>query len=474
MTFQSLEYLLFFPIVFLLYWTLCRKSRMMQNGLIVVASIVFYSWWDIRFIGLLLLTAFSTYFAAWWLGKTDKQKTRKWILTGTAILNVGILFFFKYYNFFVQTFVDAFSLIGLHVGVSTLKIILPVGISFYTFSALSYSIDVFQRKVEPTKDILAYLAYVMFFPSILSGPISRAQRQLPQYFKLRVFDYDKAVSACKLILFGGVIKLCLADRLGIYVDAVYSNIAHHNGTTLLLASILYTIQIYADFAGYSLMAIGCGRMLGIELPENFCRPYFARTVTDFWRRWHISLTTWFRDYIYFPLGGNRCSKARWAFNTIAVFTVSGLWHGAAYTFVIWGAFHGLCMVVERLAYGNRIKAITNDINLVNTLRLILTFTIVNFAWVFFRITNLPDVFLVFKKILTEHGSPFVDADTLFYAVMFAILLFIIEFMEEHFKGRIKVLSSKHFVVRWSAYIAMVMMILLFGVLDGGSFIYFQF
>ena len=273
---------------------------------------------------------------------------------------------------------------------------------------------------------------------------------------------------------GGVIKLCLADRLGIYVDAVYSNIAHHNGTTLLLASILYTIQIYADFAGYSLMAIGCGRMLGIELPENFCRPYFARTVTDFWRRWHISLTTWFRDYIYFPLGGNRCSKARWAFNTIAVFTISGLWHGAAYTFVIWGAFHGLCMVVERLAYGNRIKAITNDINLVNTLRLILTFTIVNFAWVFFRITNLPDVFLVFKKILTEHGSPFVDADTLFYAVMFAILLFIIEFMEEHFKGRIKVLSSKHFVVRWSAYIAMVMMILLFGVLDGGSFIYFQF
>ena len=203
MTFQSLEYLLFFPVVFLLYYTLCRRSKMLQNGLIAVASIVFYSWWDIRFIGLLLLTAFSTYFAAWWLGKTDKQKTRKWILAGTTILNVGILFFFKYYNFFVQTFVDAFSLIGLHVGVSTLKIILPVGISFYTFSALSYSIDVFQRKVEPTKDILAYLAYVMFFPSILSGPISRAQRQLPQYFKLRVFGYDKAVSACKLILLGG-------------------------------------------------------------------------------------------------------------------------------------------------------------------------------------------------------------------------------------------------------------------------------
>lgn len=269
-------------------------------------------------------------------------------------------------------------------------------------------------------------------------------------------------------------KLCVADRLGIYVDAVYGNIAHHNGTTLLLASILYSIQIYADFAGYSLMAIGSGKMLGIELPENFRRPYFARTVTDFWRRWHISLTTWFRDYIYFPLGGNRCGKVRWAINTIAVFTISGLWHGAAYTFVVWGAFHGLCMVVERLVYGKRIKTITNDINLTNTLRMMLTFTIVNFAWIVFRITNLTDVFLVFKKIFTEPGSPFVDADTLFYAIIFTIFLLIVDFMNEHFKGSIKVLNSKFVGVRWCAYIVIVMMILLFGVLDGGSFIYFQF
>ncbi len=258
------------------------------------------------------------------------------------------------------------------------------------------------------------------------------------------------------------------------MDAVYGNIAHHNGTTLLLASILYTIQIYADFAGYSLIAIGSGRMLGIELPENFRRPYFAKTVTDFWRRWHISLTTWFRDYIYFPLGGNRCGKMRWAFNIIVVFTISGLWHGAAYAFVLWGAFHGACMVVERLVYGDRIKMITNDISLLNLLRQMLTFTIVNFAWILFRVTDLNDVALVFKKIFTDQGSLFMDLDTIFYIFVFALFLFVIDLVDEYFKGKIKILDSRHIVVRWMAYIAMVMMILLFGVLDGGSFIYFQF
>ena len=203
MTFQSLEYLVFLPVVFILYWTVCRRSKALQNGLIVAASLVFYGWWDWRFLGLLLLTAFSTFFSGWWMGLAEERKQRKWILIGTVVLNIGILFFFKYYNFFVQAFVDAFSLMGKDVSTSTLKVLLPVGISFYTFTALSYTIDVYQRKVEPTQDVLAYLAYVMFFPSILSGPISRAQKQLPQYFKLREFNYEKAVSACKLMLIGG-------------------------------------------------------------------------------------------------------------------------------------------------------------------------------------------------------------------------------------------------------------------------------
>ena len=473
MTFQSLEYLIFLPVVFILYWTLCRRRKTLQNGLIVAASLVFYGLWDWRFLGLLLITALSTVFAGMWMNQTDDEKKRKWINIGAIVLNIGILFFFKYFNFFVQSFADAFSLFGAEMNVHTLKILLPVGISFYTFSALSYSIDVYQRKVEPTRDLLAYLAYVTFFPSILSGPISRAQKQLPQYFKKRVFDYDNAVSACKLMLWGGVLKLCLADRLGIYVDTIYANIAQHNGTTLFLTSILYTIQIYADFAGYSLMAIGSGRLLGIELQNNFIRPYFAKTVTDFWRRWHISLTTWFRDYIYFPLGGNRCSKARWMLNTMIVFTVSGLWHGAAYTFIIWGAMHGACMVIERLVYGDKIKHISDKFSITNLLRLMLTFTIVNFAWVFFRVSDLGDVMTIFSKIFTEPGMPFLDTNTLMMAFFAMALVCAYDFIEEK-QLNIHLLSSKNIVVRYLTAVLLIVYILAFGVLNGGSFIYFQF
>lgn len=473
MTFQSLEYLIFFPVVFLLYWMVCRNSKEQQNGLIVASSLVFYGWWDWRFLGLLLITALSTFFAGWCLGKTDNRQRRKTLLVGTIILNVGILFYYKYFNFFVQALVDAFSLIGTEVSVSTLKVLLPVGISFYTFTALSYSIDVYQRKVEPTKDILSYMAYVMFFPSILSGPISRAQKQLPQYFKARTFNYDLAVSGCKDFLLGVVMKLCLADRLGIYVDTVYANIGQHNGTTLLFASVLYSIQIYADFAGYSLMAIGSGKLLGIELPTNFIRPYFARTVTDFWRRWHISLTTWFRDYIYFPLGGNRCTKARWMLNTMIVFTVSGLWHGAAYTFIIWGALHGACMVVERIIYGDKIKTISDKFSIANLLRLMVTFSIVNFAWIFFRVNNLVDVILIIKKIISDPGEPFLDTNTLMMSFVAMAIVFSYDFVKEkHLK--IHLLSSRFMVMRYATAVLMIAYILAFGVLNGGSFIYFQF
>lgn len=407
------------------------------------------------------------------MGRTADEKKRKWINVSTIVLNVGILFFFKYFNFFVLSFADAFSLFGADVNVHTLQILLPVGISFYTFTALSYSIDVYQRKVEPTRDVLAYLAYVTFFPSILSGPISRAQKQLPQYFKKRSFDYDKAVRACKILLLGGLMKLCLADRIGIYVDAVYANIAQHNGTTLFLTSVLYTIQIYADFAGYSLMAIGSGRLLGIELQTNFIRPYFAKTVTDFWRRWHISLTTWFRDYIYFPLGGNRCSKGRWVLNTMIVFTVSGLWHGAAYTFIIWGAMHGACMVIERLVYGDKIKHISDKFSIANLLRLMLTFTIVNFAWVFFRVSDFGDVMTIFRKIFTEPGMPFLDTNTLMMAFVAMALVFIYDFIKEK-DLNIHLLSSKYVAVRYITAVLLIVYILAFGVLNGGSFIYFQF
>lgn len=473
MTFQTLEYLIFFSIVFILHWTLCRKCKDYQNGLIVAASLVFYGWWDWRFLGLLIITAISTFLSSRWMDNTNDAKKRKFLLVGTIVINVGILFFFKYFNFFVQSFADALSLMGMSVNVTTLHILLPVGISFYTFTALSYTIDVYQHKVESTNDALAYFAYVMFFPSILSGPISRAQKQLPQYFSRRNFDFDKSISASKLILWGGVMKLCLADRLGIYVDTIYANIAQHNGTTLLITSILYSIQIYADFAGYSLMAVGFGKLLGIDLQTNFIRPYFAKTVTDFWRRWHISLTTWFRDYIYFPLGGNRCSKARWALNTLIVFAISGLWHGAAYTFIIWGAMHGVCMVIERLVYGEKIKQLSDKFSMSNIIRIIITFTIVNFAWIFFRINNLGDVMQIFKKIFTEPGKPFLDTNTLLMGFVAMAIIFIYDLVKEKHLN-MHLLSSRFMVVRYLTAIMLIVYILAFGVLNGGSFIYFQF
>lgn len=475
MLFQSIEYIVFLIVVVLLYWTVCSRSKNLQNGLIVVSSLLFYGWCEWRFLGLLIITALSTFFSGLWISDAGNQRLRKVALAGVLLLNLGILFYFKYFNFFIETVKDVLSFFfGGHINISTLRIILPVGISFYTFSALSYVIDIYQGKVEPTKDTLAYLAYVLFFPSILSGPISRAREQLPQYFVVRKFAYEKAVGACQSILLGGVMKLCLADRLGIYVDAVYANIAQHNGTTLLFTSILYTIQIYADFAGYSLIAIGSGRLLGMDLQVNFLRPYFAKTITEFWHRWHISLTTWFRDYIYFPLGGNRCSKFRWMFNTMAVFVISGLWHGAAYTFVIWGGIHGICMLIERRVYGDKIKYISDKFTAANILRWVITFTVVNFAWVFFRINDLSDIMLFFNKALTDHGRIFIDADNLLYAFVFMVVICIIDFVCEY--GKIKWWrgGSNIYFYRYISCIAMATMILLFGVLDKGSFIYFQF
>lgn len=442
--------------------------------LIVAASLVFYGWWDWRFLGLLLVTVLTTFYGGAFIQKADgNRKRQKWISAAVIVLNLGILFFFKYYNFFIQSFIDVFSLFGKELSDSTLKIILPVGISFYTFTALSYTIDVYQRRAEATKDLLAYCAYTMFFPSILSGPISRATKQLPQYFQKREFCYDKAVEACKFILMGAVMKLCLADRLGIYVDTVYANIPQHNGTTLMFASVLYTIQIYADFAGYSLMAVGSGKLLGIELQTNFIRPYFSKTVTEFWRRWHISLTTWFRDYIYFPLGGNRVSKARWMLNTMIVFTVSGLWHGAAYTFLIWGALHGACMIAERLLYGKRIKEISDRLTFSNILRMLLTFCIVSFAWIFFRAETIGDAASIISKIFLSHGSLFIDLNTLSMAFLAFVIVFMYDFTQEY-GVRLRLLNSRFTVVRYATAAFLICYIIGFGVLNGGSFIYFQF
>jgi D-alanyl-lipoteichoic acid acyltransferase DltB (MBOAT superfamily) len=475
MTLSSIEYFLFLPSVFLLFWLVFGKTKTIQNIFIVASSLLFYGFWDWRFLGLLLLTALSTFYSGLCFERVgDNNKKRKLVLWVTLIINLGILFFFKYYNFFIQAFADSITLLGGHASVSTLRIILPVGISFYTFAALSYTIDVYQRKVEPTKDVLAYLAYATFFPSILSGPISRAQKQLPQFFTKRQFDYNKAVEGCKFLLLGAIMKMCLADRIGVYVDQVYSNYLSYSGNTLFFTSICYTIQIYADFAGYSLMAIGSGKLLGIELPTNFIRPYFAKTVTDFWRRWHISLTTWFRDYIYFPLGGNRCSKARWMVNTMVVFVVSGLWHGANYTFLIWGAMHGLFMIGERLIYGDRIKSIPTGLSLINIVRVLITFSIVNFAWIFFRLDSLGDVVNVINKIVIDRGGLYFDINVMVYVIPSLLLVFLFDRYAERNQDRLLLMDSKNSVVRWVSYVVFILFLVILGSFEQTQFIYFQF
>ena len=436
---------------------------------------MFYGSWDWRCLGLVCLTAISTIGGGNLLsirGLSDAK--RRLVLITVLLINLGILFYFKYFNFFIQSFADFAGLIGKETSLTPLKIILPVGISFYTFIALSYTIDVYNKKIEPTKDVLAYFAYVTFFPALLCGPISRADKQLPQYFQRRVFSYEKAVSACKLLLWGALMKYCLADRVGIYVDAVYGNLLQHNGTTLLLTSILYSIQIYADFAGYSLLALGIGRLFGIELQLNFDRPYMAKTVTEFWRRWHISLTTWFRDYIYFPLGGNRVKHVRWMLNTMVVFVVSGLWHGANYTFLIWGAMHGAFMIIEREIFGQKIKQIENRLSFANIMRMLITFGIVTIAWIFFRVNSVGDAVYVVKSIFTSVGMPFIDSATMVYSFLFILIVFLHDFREEFRKSYNGLLNANNMMVRWSAYVIMIALILLFGVFDGSSFIYFQF
>ncbi len=474
MIIYSFKYIVAFFILFWVYWLLCKKKNT-QNALLLIASYVFYGLWDWRCLFLLFATSMVAYGAGVYFNRvpeSDKSFLRKdsrwWVSFGAIVFSLGILVYFKYTNFFLQS---THALVG-DGEFSPLNIILPVGVSFYTFSAISYVVDSYQKKIEPTTDLMACLLYTSFFPAILSGPIHKATEQLPQYLKRREFDYDLINQGFKNYVWGAFMKLCVADRLGMYVDAVYGNIANHSGTTMLVSSVAYTLQIYADFAGYSLMAIGCGKMLGIKLQTNFNLPYFAKTITEFWSKWHMSLTGWFKNYVYFPLGGNRVSKGRWIFNIIVVFLLSGLWHGAAYTFIIWGAIHGVAQVLEKLIYGKRIKQVENKFSVANVLRVLLTFTIVNFAWIFFRIPDINEVFTVIGKIFTDHGKLFLEPTL--YLGLASLAILIVKDSCEQFGSKLKLFNSKHAVVRYLSVAFLIGYILLLGVLEGGQFIYFQF
>ncbi len=478
MLFNSIDFAIFLPIVFILYWFVTNKNLKLQNLLVVVSSFVFYGWWDWRFLSLIMFSIVTDYFIGLWLKNAERERKRMMILWISIIVNLGFLGFFKYYNFFLDNFIAAFSFFGRDIKANSLNIILPVGISFYTFQTLSYTIDVYKRKLEPTKDFIAFAAFVSFFPQLVAGPIERATNLLSQFYKKRYFDYSKAIDGLRQVLWGLLKKIVIADNCAEYVNLIFNNSADYNGSTLLLGVILFAFQIYGDFSGYSDIAIGTARLFGFSLMRNFAFPYFSRDIAEFWRRWHISLSTWFRDYLYIPLGGSRGGIWMKIRNTFIIFIVSGFWHGADWTFIIWGALNAIYFLPLLLTNRNRnhleIVAQGKYLPSLNELfKMLLTFTLTLFAWVFFRANNITHAFEFLSVIFSS--SLFLKPNILPITIILLVSLFmIVEWVgrEDQFAlEKIGLKWKKHW--RWTMYFVIVLAIFLF-MGKQQEFIYFQF
>lgn len=481
MLFNSIDFAIFLPIVFVLYWFVTSKNLRLQNLLIVVASYTFYGWWDWRFLSLIIFSTIVDYSVGLGLKKNSNQRKRKLLLASSIIVNLGFLGFFKYYNFFLDNFVTAFSFFGKEIQANSLNIILPVGISFYTFQTLSYSIDVYRRKMEPTTDFIAFAAFVSFFPQLVAGPIERATNLVPQFRKKRVFSYDKAADGLRQILWGLFKKLVIADNCAEYANQIFNNSGDLSGSTLVLGALFFSFQIYGDFSGYSDIAIGTSRLFGFNLMRNFAFPYFSRDIAEFWRRWHISLSSWFRDYLYIPLGGSRGGTWMKIRNTFIIFIVSGFWHGSNWTFIIWGALNAIYFLPLMLTNSNR-----NNLEIVAqgkylpTLRelflMLLTFGLTVFAWIFFRADNLGHALNYIAGIFQDFGS---YLDLGLYAQYKTIIILLTIFMVIEWFGRENQYAIEKIALnwpkpaRWFFYYLIAMTALLFSG-QQQEFIYFQF
>jgi D-alanyl-lipoteichoic acid acyltransferase DltB (MBOAT superfamily) len=466
MLFNSIEFAIFLPIVFLLYWIPLKKSIRAQNILLLVASYFFYGWWDWRFLSLIFFSSTVDYILGIKLDSEENPVKRKALLITSLIVNLGFLGFFKYYNFFIESFVDAFTFFGQNVEVGRLEIILPVGISFYTFQTLSYTIDVYNRKFPATKDFIGFYTFVSFFPQLVAGPIERASTLLPQFFNRRTFSYDNVSNGSKMILWGLFMKVVVADRLSIYVEDVYGDIAANSGLSLAVATVFFSFQIYCDFAGYSLIAIGTAKLFDFNLMTNFMRPYFATSFKSFWSRWHISLSTWFRDYVYIPMGGNRVSKIKSGSNLFITFLISGFWHGANWTFLVWGGLHGLYQVIEKYSI---------KISMPRIFLAIFVFVLTNLAWVFFRAPSVSDAVQIIFKIITFKGDGFYfgDKGIFLYGIMGIIILLVNDIAVE-FKPKWRLFYHPVFLVRLISIVLLIVYLVSFSVFDQSQFIYFQF
>ncbi len=484
MLFNSLQFLIFLPLVYVLYWFVFKKNLRYQNLLVIVASYIFYGWWDWRFLFLILFSTVLDFYVGQRIYEQgdNKTKARYWLWV-SVFFNIGLLGFFKYYNFFIDSFLELFSALGYEIKSAwTLRIILPIGISFYTFQTLSYSLDIYYKKLKPTRNFISFAAFVAFFPQLVAGPIERASNLLKQINTKRVFNYEQATSGLKLILWGFFKKLVIADSLAPMVDDIFANYASYPASTLILGVCLFSFQVYGDFSGYTDIAIGTSKLFGIELMSNFKFPNFSRNIAEYWQRWHVSLSTWFRHYLYIPLGGSRVGKLKSIRNIAIIFLVSGLWHGANWTFVFWGAIHATLYIPVFLMGRNRLYAhsvIAQNSwlpSIKEVFQVVLTFVLVTFSRIFFRSPSIGDAFDYISQIINNftyqsyvHPMGYRMLDFYVLIALFTLYEYLIRKDERHpFK-------FKNPVIRLFLYALIVISILLF--YDDGvnrSFIYFQF
>lgn len=478
MLFNSLEFAVFLPLVFAAYWLLASKGVKVQNLLLLIASYVFYGWWDYRFLSLIIFSSIVDFWVGKKMGAAKEEVSRRRYLYLSLFTNLGLLGFFKYYNFFIDSFVDAFTLMGQSIDPGRLSIILPVGISFYTFQTLSYSIDIYRKKLTPTADPVSFFAYVSFFPQLVAGPIERATNLLPQFMQERKFTYAAGADGMRQILWGLFKKVVIADNCAEYVNLIFADPSAYSGSTLLLAVVLFAFQIYGDFSGYSDIAIGTARLFGFKLMQNFAFPYFSRDMAEFWRRWHISLSTWFRDYLYIPLGGSRGSQAQQIRNVFIIFVVSGFWHGANWTFIIWGALNAIYFLPLLILNKNRnhLAVVAND-SMLPTIsevgNMLVTFTLTVLAWIFFRADSVGQAIDYLLNIFST--TLFNTPETIPSLTLCLLLIFIIiEWWGrrgQYALERINLFSRQP--IRWSVYLLLALMVVAFAGKQQ-EFIYFQF
>ncbi len=469
MLFNSFKFLVIFPLIFGLHWVIPARCNQIRKVFLILVSYLLYMNWKPTFALVLLAVTLVTYCGGYLFDNERIIKRKRLVAWLFALLALLPLLIFKYYNFINDSISHGLTSFGLRFALPGLNWAIPVGISFFSFQAVGYMLDVYHGRIKAERNLIDYLLFVSFFPQIASGPISKADELLPQIKKERKFNYKQAVSGLKYLLWGMFLKVVLADRVGIYVDTVFGAYEKFSGVGCAIASVFYSIQIYADFAGYSLMAVGIGKTLGFDLINNFRRPYFAVSVTEFWKRWHISLTRWLTQQVYIPLGGSRCSKARNYWNIFITFMVSGIWHGANWTFIVWGCIHGVFQIIEKAFGWNR----KESKGIMKAFRILITFLIVTLAWVVFRSPSIGDAFGIMGRYFTNAGKHIADIQTLAYITIAVVPLLLLEFGQEVFPKFYSKISNVR-VMRWIAYLAVFAMIVLLGVHDGSSFIYVSF